>query len=164
MHLRDTHGGTSINYAGGGGQGNHMAQMYALAFRKACQTPYIYSSLAQEKTGNFWVHGKLFGKQNINYGEPVAAQFDISEGDSVELSSETGTIKIVATIVDEVPVGVLSMPNGHGMNFVKKSSHKEVGAMPNILTSSTYCDPIAKTPYHKNVRVKLKKLQEAELV
>lgn len=72
VNVRDTHGGTSIAYAGGGGQGNHMAQMYAAAFRKALETPYIYSSLAQEKTGNFWVHGKLFGRQNVNYGEPIA--------------------------------------------------------------------------------------------
>lgn len=71
VEVRDTHGGTSIAYAGGGGQGNHMAQMYAAAFRKVCHTPYIYSSIAQEKTGNFWVNGKLFGKQNINYGEPI---------------------------------------------------------------------------------------------
>lgn len=71
VQLRDTHGGPTIGYAGGGGQGNHLAQMYALAFRKACETPYIYSSLAQEKTGNFWVHGKLFGKQSTNYGEPM---------------------------------------------------------------------------------------------
>ena len=71
VQVRDDHGGTSIAYAGGGGQGNHMTQMYAVALRKALKTPYIYSSLAQEKTGNFWVHGKLFGKQNVMYGEPL---------------------------------------------------------------------------------------------
>ena len=71
VDIRDTHGGTSIAYAGGGGQGNHIAQMYAASFRKVCQTPYIYSSIAQEKTGNFWVHGKLFGRQNLIYAEPV---------------------------------------------------------------------------------------------
>ena len=71
VHIRDTYGGTSIAYAGGGGQGNHLTQMYAATFRKVCQTPYIYSSIAQEKTGNFWVHGKLFGKQNVMYSEPI---------------------------------------------------------------------------------------------
>jgi anaerobic selenocysteine-containing dehydrogenase len=81
VHIRDTHGGTSIAYAGGGGQGNHMAQMYAQAFRKVCGTPYIYSSLAQEKTGNFWVHGKLFGKQSTNYSEPIDdAEFGVIIG------------------------------------------------------------------------------------
>jgi anaerobic selenocysteine-containing dehydrogenase len=80
-HIRDTYTGTSIGYAGGGGQGNHMAQLYANTFRKTCRTPYIYSSIAQEKTGNFWVHGKLFGAQNVNYGEPIGdAEFGIVIG------------------------------------------------------------------------------------
>ena len=81
VKIRDTHGGHSIAYAGGGGQGNHMAQMYAGTFRKVLGTPYIYSSIAQEKTGNFWVNGQLFGKQNVNYGEPIAdAEFGMIIG------------------------------------------------------------------------------------
>ena len=81
VDIRETHGGTSIATAGGGGQGNHLAQMYAATFRRVCGTPYIYSSIAQEKTGNFWVHGKLFGKQNVNYAEPIAdAEFGVIIG------------------------------------------------------------------------------------
>ncbi|MEM9721172.1 MAG: molybdopterin-dependent oxidoreductase [Bacteroidota bacterium] len=72
VEIRDTHGGKTIAYVGGGGQGNHMGGVYGSALRAACQTPYIYSALAQEKTGNFWVHGKLFGRQNTNYCEAVA--------------------------------------------------------------------------------------------
>ncbi|MEM7656737.1 MAG: molybdopterin-dependent oxidoreductase [Bacteroidota bacterium] len=71
VRIRDTHGGTSIAYAGGGGQGNHMGGVYGAMLRAACQTPYIYTSLAQEKTGNFWVNGYLFGRQNTNYSEAV---------------------------------------------------------------------------------------------
>ena len=71
VHIRDTYGGDTVAYAGGGGQGNHFPGVYASALRGAIGTPYVYSSLAQEKTGNFWVHGKLFGKQNIVYEEPV---------------------------------------------------------------------------------------------
>lgn len=81
VKVRDTHGGHSIAYAGGGGQGNHLAQMYAGTFRKVLGTPYIYSSIAQEKTGNFWVNGKLFGKQNVAYGEPIGdAEFGLIIG------------------------------------------------------------------------------------
>ncbi len=71
VSIRDTHGGETIAYAGGGGQGNHLGGIYAASLRAACKTPYIYSSLAQEKTGNFWVHGKMFGRQNTMYAEPV---------------------------------------------------------------------------------------------
>ena len=92
-----------------------------------------------------------------------AAQYGIEEGDAVQLTSPTGSIKIVATITEEVQTGVLSMPHGHGLNYGKGQSFKEVGAMPNILTSATYCDPLAKTPYHKNVRVKLNKVLEEEM-
>ena len=71
VDIRDTHSGKSIAYVGGGGQGNHLVGAYGGAFRAACQTPYIYSALAQEKTGNFWVNGHLFGRQNLNYCEAV---------------------------------------------------------------------------------------------
>ena len=72
VEVRDTYGGETIAYAGGGGQGNHIGGIYGSAVRAACRTPYFYSALAQEKTGNFWVHGKLFGRQNTNYCEAVA--------------------------------------------------------------------------------------------
>lgn len=71
VHIRDTHGGKTIAYAGGGGQGNHLGGVYGAMLRTACRTPYIYSALAQEKTGNFWVNGHLFGRQNTNYCEAV---------------------------------------------------------------------------------------------
>ncbi len=71
VHIRDEHGGKTIAYAGGGGQGNHMGGVFGSVLRAACDTPYLYSSLAQEKTGNFWVNGKLFGRQNTHYSEPV---------------------------------------------------------------------------------------------
>lgn len=71
VQIRDDHGGTSIAYVGGGGQGNHLVGAYGAGLRAACGTPYIYSALAQEKTGNFWVNGHLFGRQNLNYSEAV---------------------------------------------------------------------------------------------
>ncbi|TNE47175.1 MAG: molybdopterin oxidoreductase family protein [Deltaproteobacteria bacterium] len=67
--LRDTHGGHSLAYYGGGGQGNHLGGVYSSALRAACQTSYLYTALAQEKTGDFWVNGKLFGKQNCHVTE-----------------------------------------------------------------------------------------------
>lgn len=72
VQIRDTHGGKTIGYAGGGGQGNHLGGIYGSSVRAACDTPYFYSALAQEKTGNFWVNGHLFGRQNTNYCEPIA--------------------------------------------------------------------------------------------
>lgn len=67
--LRDRHGGHALAYYGGGGQGNHLGGIYAGALRAAMGTEYLYSALAQEKTGDFWVNGKLFGRQTCHLTE-----------------------------------------------------------------------------------------------
>ena len=60
--VRDAHGGASIFYYGGGGQGNHLQGAYGRATRAALGSVYTSNALAQEKTGEFWVDGRLFGR------------------------------------------------------------------------------------------------------
>jgi len=60
--VRDAHGGETILYYGGGGQGNHLGGAYSSATRKALGSIYTSNALAQEKTGEFWVDGQLFGR------------------------------------------------------------------------------------------------------
>ena len=60
--IRDTHGGASIFYYGGGGQANHLGGGYGRATRSALGIVYSSNALAQEKTGEFWVDGQLFGR------------------------------------------------------------------------------------------------------
>ena len=57
----DTHGGESIFYYGGGGQGNHLGGAYSGAFLRALGARYRSSALAQEKTGEAWVDVQLGG-------------------------------------------------------------------------------------------------------
>jgi len=59
--VRDAHGGESIFYYGGGGQGNHFPAAYSRATLAALGSRYRSSALAQEKTGEFWVAGKMTG-------------------------------------------------------------------------------------------------------
>jgi formate dehydrogenase len=59
--LRDTHGGPSILYYGGGGQGNHLPGAYSRATRSVLGMRYQSSALAQEKTGEFFVAGCMLG-------------------------------------------------------------------------------------------------------
>jgi anaerobic selenocysteine-containing dehydrogenase len=59
--IRDEHGGETIFYFGGGGQGNHLPAAYSAATRRALGSRYRSSALAQEKTGEFWVAGRLMG-------------------------------------------------------------------------------------------------------
>ncbi len=60
--IRDTYGGASIFYYGGGGQANHLGGGYGRATRSALGVAYSSNALAQEKTGEFWVDGQLFGR------------------------------------------------------------------------------------------------------
>lgn len=59
--IRDTHGGESIFYYGGGGQGNHLPGAYGRSTRAALGSIHRSSALAQEKTGEFWVAAKMMG-------------------------------------------------------------------------------------------------------
>ncbi|MFI5396163.1 MAG: molybdopterin-dependent oxidoreductase [Candidatus Binatia bacterium] len=59
--VRDTHGGETILYFGGGGQGNHLGGAYAGATLRALGARYRSNALAQEKTGEFWVMGRMLG-------------------------------------------------------------------------------------------------------
>ncbi len=59
--VRDTHGGDKIFYYGGGGQGNHLPVAHSGATQNALGVKYRSNALAQEKTGEFWVNGKMVG-------------------------------------------------------------------------------------------------------
>ncbi|MDX8031306.1 molybdopterin-dependent oxidoreductase [Lentzea sp. BCCO 10_0856] len=59
--VRDTFGGETIFYYGGGGQGNHLGGAYSPATLAAFGARYRSSALAQEKTGEFWVSARMLG-------------------------------------------------------------------------------------------------------
>ncbi|HEY8122473.1 MAG TPA: molybdopterin-dependent oxidoreductase [Myxococcota bacterium] len=59
--IRDEHGGESIFYYGGGGQGNHLPGVYGPATRSLLGSVHSASALSQEKTGEFWVATKMVG-------------------------------------------------------------------------------------------------------
>lgn len=73
--IRDAHGGASIFYYGGGGQANHLGGGYATATRAALGSIYSSNALAQEKTGEFWVDGQLFGRPRCH----TAGDFEHAE-------------------------------------------------------------------------------------
>ena len=61
MALAGRHGGASLMYYGGGGQGNHLPGLYSRAMRAALGMRYQSSAIAQEKTGAFYVAGCMLG-------------------------------------------------------------------------------------------------------
>jgi anaerobic selenocysteine-containing dehydrogenase len=72
MRVRDTSGPETIFYFGGGGQGNHLPGGYAAATMRALGAVYRSNALAQEKTGEFWVNGRMLGA-------PVRGDFEHAE-------------------------------------------------------------------------------------
>lgn len=69
--IRDQHGGKAFAFLGGGGQGNHLGGAYSRQLLAAMKSFYSYNALGQEKTGDFWVNGRLFGKQYCHTTEDV---------------------------------------------------------------------------------------------
>lgn len=59
--IKSQYGGESILYYGGGSQGNHLGGTYADSTIKALGIQYRSNALAQEKTGEAWVQGKMMG-------------------------------------------------------------------------------------------------------
>jgi anaerobic selenocysteine-containing dehydrogenase len=59
--VRDEHGGASIFYYGGGGQGNHLPGAHSASTLNTLGVKYRSNALAQEKTGEMWVRGRMFG-------------------------------------------------------------------------------------------------------
>ncbi len=64
--VADAHGGASIFYYGGGAQGNHLGGAYGRATRAALGAQFTSNALAQEKTGEFWVDGQLYGRSRCH--------------------------------------------------------------------------------------------------
>lgn len=71
LAIRDQHGGRAFALYGGGGQGNHLGGAYSRQILKVMKSRFVYSALAQEKTGDFWVNGRLFGDQRCHLTEDV---------------------------------------------------------------------------------------------
>jgi anaerobic selenocysteine-containing dehydrogenase len=69
--VADRHGGKSIALYGGGGQGNQAGGAYANAMLRALGSRHVFNALSQEKTGDFWVNGHMFGSQICHTAEDV---------------------------------------------------------------------------------------------
>lgn len=71
----ERHGGEKILFYGGGGQGNHLGGGYGGSTRAALGIRYTSNALAQEKTGEFWVDGQLFGRSRCH----TTGDYDVAQ-------------------------------------------------------------------------------------
>jgi len=61
----------SYAYVGGGGQGNHSGGSYGTSLMKWMRSTRYFSALSQEKTGDFWINGHMFGAQTCHTAEDI---------------------------------------------------------------------------------------------
>jgi anaerobic selenocysteine-containing dehydrogenase len=71
LAIKAEHGGEAFLFYGGGGQGNHLGAIYYLSLFNALGAMKSMNALSQEKTGDFWVNGRLFGSQSLQTAEDV---------------------------------------------------------------------------------------------
>ena len=99
--VRDEHGGTSIMYYGGGGQGNHLGGAYAGALLRALGTSYRSGALAQEKTGEAWVDAQLRGGHTR--GEFEHAEVSVFVGKNPWMSQSFPRARVVLREIAKDP-------------------------------------------------------------
>ena len=57
----------------------------------------------------------------------------------------------------------MALPHGYGQSYPARDGERlNNGPRVNALTDSRHCDPIAATPYHKHVAVRLERLAANE--
>lgn len=100
-HIRDTYGGDKIFYYGGGGQGNHLGGAYSGAFLKALGSKYRSNALAQEKTGEAWVDGQLYGGHTR--GEFEHAEVSVFVGKNPWMSQSFPRARVVLNEIAKDP-------------------------------------------------------------
>lgn len=70
-HIRASYGVQAFGYYGGGGQGSVMGGVFGQTLRGVMGSGPYFSAVSQEKTGDFWVNGHMFGAHNIHTAEDV---------------------------------------------------------------------------------------------
>jgi anaerobic selenocysteine-containing dehydrogenase len=99
--IAEEHGGESIFYYGGGGQGNHLGGAYSGAFLRAVGSRYRSNPLAQEKTGEGWVENSLYGSHTR--GEFEHAEVSVFIGKNPWMSQSFPRARVVLREISKDP-------------------------------------------------------------
>ena len=111
--VRDEFGGDKIMYYGGGGQGNHLCGAYGAALHKGFGGRYRSSAIGQEKSGEIWVNGVMFGNAVRGEFDECEVAFFIGKNPwmSHGIPHARTTLKAIAN--DDEPVDRGDRPEGH---------------------------------------------------
>jgi anaerobic selenocysteine-containing dehydrogenase len=91
------------------------------------------------------------------------AQLDAADGAWLAVQSERGRIVVRGQADDSMRRGQLALPHGFGQAYpTSDGARLTSGPRINLLTAGGNRDPIAGTPYHKNVPVRLERATSEE--
>ncbi|CAM4462282.1 Assimilatory nitrate reductase catalytic subunit [Mycobacterium basiliense] len=147
-HIRDVYGGDKIFYYGGGGQGNHLGGAYSGAFLKALGSRYRSNALAQEKTGEAWVDGQLYGGHTR--GEFEHAEVSVFIGKNPWMSQSFPRARVVLNeiakdparsmiVVDPVVTDTAKMADFH-LRVRPGTDAWCIAALAAVLVQESLCD------------------------
>ena len=104
-----------------------------------------------------WQKKGLFGTLRINPKDAEA--LGCASGDWVTLTTRRGNAEAPIEVTADLQEGHVSLPNGHGLDYHRTDGTMDRrGVSLNELTGTDDRDPIAGTPWHKYVPVKLARL------
>jgi anaerobic selenocysteine-containing dehydrogenase len=84
------------------------------------------------------------------------SQLGAKDGDWIAVESSVGRLVVRCKVDDAMRSGQLALPHGYGQAYPTSDGERLInGPRINLLTESGNRDPIAGTPYHKNVPVRL---------
>lgn len=87
-----------------------------------------------------------------------AEALGLVDGGRARITTAAGYAEATVEISDAMLPGHASLPNGYGVDFVDGKGGAEVpGVAPNALTSSSWRDAYAGTPWHKHVPARIEK-------
>jgi anaerobic selenocysteine-containing dehydrogenase len=85
-----------------------------------------------------------------------------ADGGWIAVETRAGRIVVRVEADDSMRRGVVALPHGYGQTYPAGTEGQVVvGPRINLITAGDDCDPIAATPHHKNVQVRLVPLDQA---
>ncbi|VEG55209.1 formate dehydrogenase [Mycolicibacterium aurum] len=90
-----------------------------------------------------------------------AASLGLVDGGRARITTAAGSAEATVEVTAAMLPGHAALPNGYGLDFADADGGAEVpGVAPNALTSSTWRDAYAGTPWHKHVPARIEKVVE----
>jgi anaerobic selenocysteine-containing dehydrogenase len=104
-----------------------------------------------------WHRKGAYGTLRISPAD--AAAIGCADGDWVRVTSTRGSAEAPVEVTDELQPGHVSLPNGQGLDYRRADGTVERrGVAVNELTNVNDRDPIAGTPWHKHVPVRIERV------